>query len=41
MKTIRKMIELLINIETGMARRKAVRRATRAAVLMVLNGCRV
>lgn len=38
MKTIRKLIDLLTRIETGIVRRKASRRAARAAVNMALNG---
>jgi hypothetical protein len=39
MKTVRKLIDLLVEIETGMVRRKASRMATHAAVRMALNGC--
>jgi len=41
MKAIRKLIELLTLIETGITRRKACRRATRAAMRLALNGCRI
>lgn len=41
MKTLRKLIELLVTIETCLARRKAARRATTVAVRMALKGCRV
>ena len=41
MKTFRKLIEILIAIETAIARRKAYSSATRAAVRMALNGYRV
>jgi hypothetical protein len=41
MKPLRKIIEILIAVETRLTRRKATRRATSTAVRMVLNGCRV
>jgi hypothetical protein len=41
MKTFRKLIELLTVIETTFLRRKATRRATRTAVRISLNGCRI
>lgn len=41
MKTFRKLIEILLEIETRWNRRKASSRATRAAFRMALNGCRV
>lgn len=41
MKTLRKLIELLVAIESGIRRRKANKRATRVAVRMALKGCRV
>lgn len=41
MKTIHTFIELLIRIETAIIRRKAASKATRAAVRMAMNGCRM
>jgi|GEM_PF-1952514 len=41
MQPMRSLIELLTRIETAIIRRKAARRATRAAVRMVLTGCRL
>lgn len=41
MKIYKKIIELLLAIETRLIRRKATRRATHAAFRIALNGCRV
>jgi hypothetical protein len=41
MKTLRKIIEILTALETAFIRWQASRSATRAAVRMALNGCRV
>jgi ribosomal protein S3 len=41
LETLCKLIELLKRIETGMARRKSAKRATRAAMRITLNGCKV
>ena len=40
MKTINRLIEVLIVIGTAITRRKSAKRATRVAVHMALNGCR-
>ena len=41
MKTFRKLIEILLGLETRWSRRKATKRATRDAFRIALNGCRV
>lgn len=41
MKTLRKFIEILVAIESSLTRRKSTRRATIAAVSMVLKGSRM
>ena len=41
METLRKLIEMLAVIETGITRRRAANRAARAAFRITLNRCRV
>jgi hypothetical protein len=41
MNILRKLIEVLSALEAVLLRRKAIKQATRAAVRMTYNGCRV